>query len=66
MIEIFRKIWRFSGKEQKNIRNSIILSFINAIFYMLQIGAIFLTIEALVKKKSRNENNMVCFVINAS
>lgn len=51
MIEIFRKIWIFSGKEQKNIRNSIILSFINAIFYMLQIGAIFLTIEALVKKE---------------
>lgn len=51
MIEIFRKIWRFSGKEQNNIRNSIILSFINAIFYMLQIGAIFLTIEALVKKE---------------
>ncbi|MGO5092364.1 ABC transporter ATP-binding protein [Clostridium sp. LCP25S3_F10] len=52
MIEIFRKIWRFAGKEQKNIRNSIILGFINAIFHMLQIGAIFLTIQALVKKEA--------------
>lgn len=51
MIEIFHKIWTFAGKEQKNIRNSIILNFINAIFYMLQIGAIFLTIQELVKKE---------------
>lgn len=48
MIEIFKKIWRFSGEEQKNIRNSIIIGFVNAIFHMLQIGAIFLTIQALV------------------
>ncbi|MFL0251881.1 ABC transporter ATP-binding protein [Clostridium neuense] len=51
MIETFRKIWTFAGKEQKDIRNSIILNFINAIFYMLQIGAIFLTIQELVKKE---------------
>uniref|UniRef100_UPI0006CF811F ATP-binding cassette domain-containing protein n=1 Tax=Clostridium sp. NkU-1 TaxID=1095009 RepID=UPI0006CF811F len=52
MIEIFRKIWRFAGEEQKNIRNSIIIGFINAIFHMLQIGAIFLTIQALVEKEA--------------
>ncbi|MFA9466744.1 MAG: ABC transporter ATP-binding protein [Velocimicrobium sp.] len=50
MIEIFRKIWRFAGEEQKNIRNSILVGFLNAIFHMLQIGAIFLTIQALVEK----------------
>ncbi|WMJ88004.1 ABC transporter ATP-binding protein [Anaerocolumna sp. MB42-C2] len=52
MIEIFRKIWRFAGEEQKNIRNSILIGFLNAIFHMLQIGAIFLTISALVEKSS--------------
>lgn len=52
MIEIFRKIWRFAGEEQKNIRNSIIIGFINAIFHMLQIGAIFLTIQVLVEKEA--------------
>ncbi len=52
MIEIFRKIWRFAGEEQKNIRNSIIIGFFNAIFHMLQIGAIFLTIQALVEKEA--------------
>lgn len=52
MIEIFRKIWRFAGEEQKNIRSSIIIGFINAIFHMLQIGAIFFTIQALVEKEA--------------
>ncbi len=52
MIEIFRKIWKFAGEEQKNIRSSIIIGFINAIFHMLQIGAIFLTIQALVEKEA--------------
>lgn len=50
MIEIFRKIWRFAGEEQMNIKNSIIIGFLNAIFHMLQIGAMFLTIQALVEK----------------
>ncbi|MFA9467003.1 MAG: ABC transporter ATP-binding protein [Velocimicrobium sp.] len=54
MIEIFRKIWRFAGEEQKNIRNSILIGFINAIFHMLQIGAIFLTIRALVEKDANS------------
>ncbi|NMM61885.1 ABC transporter ATP-binding protein [Clostridium sp. P21] len=52
MIEIFKKIWEFAGEEQKNIRNSIIVGFINAIFHMLQIGAIFLTIHGLVSGKA--------------
>jgi len=54
MIEIFRKIWLFAGEEQKNIRNSILVGFLNAIFHMLQIGAIFLTIQALVEKDTKN------------
>lgn len=54
MLEIFRKIWLFAGEEQKNIRNSILVGFLNAIFHMLQIGAIFLTIQALVEKDTKN------------
>lgn len=52
MIEVFRKIWRFAGEEQKNIRNSVIIGFLNAIFHMFQIGAIFLTLNALVEKNA--------------
>ncbi|SHO53668.1 ABC transporter ATP-binding protein [Anaerocolumna xylanovorans] len=50
MIEIFKKIWRFAGEEQKNIKKSVAVGFLNAVFHMLQIGAIFLTIQALVSK----------------
>lgn len=52
MIEIFRKIWSFAGEEQKNTRNFILIGFLNAIFHMLQIGAFFLTISAMVEKSS--------------
>lgn len=48
MINVFKKIWRFSGTEQENIRKSIILGLINAIFHAVQFGAIFVVLEALV------------------
>lgn len=48
MIEIFKKIWKFAGKEQTNIKKSVVLGFIHAVFHMLQIGAIFLTVQILV------------------
>ncbi|MDO5521862.1 MAG: ABC transporter ATP-binding protein [bacterium] len=48
MIGIFKKIWDFAGEEQKQIKRSIVMAFLNAVFHMFQIGAIFLTIQALV------------------
>lgn len=48
MISVFKKIWDFSGKEQRNIRNSIIWGFLNAIFHALQITALFVVLNVLV------------------
>ncbi len=48
MINVFKKIWRFSDSEQHNIRKSIILGFINAVFHSLQFLAIFVILLALV------------------
>ena len=48
MIEVLKKIWRFSGREQKNIRKSMIGGFFYAIFHMFQIAAIYVIILALV------------------
>ena len=48
MIEILRKIWRFAGEEQKNIRTSIIGCFFFAVFHMLQMAAIYVVVLALV------------------
>lgn len=48
MIEILRKIWRFAGEEQKNIRTSIIGCFFFAVFHMFQMAAIYVIVLALV------------------
>lgn len=47
MIDVLKKIWRFAGAEQGNIRTSIIGSFIFAVFHMFQVGAIYCIILAL-------------------
>lgn len=49
MIETFRKIWRFAGKERANINKSVAVSFLNAIFRMFEISAIYFVIVALTK-----------------
>ncbi len=48
MIQVFKKIWNFSGSEKGKIRSSIVWGFINAIFYALQLGGIFVVLEAVV------------------
>ena len=48
MIEVLRKIWRFAGEEQRNIRKSMVLGFFYAIFHMFQIAAIYVVVLALV------------------
>src|SRR3712207_1885822 len=41
MMAIFKKIWKFSLKEQNNIKISIVAGLIHAIFNALQFGAIY-------------------------
>lgn len=48
MIEAFRKIWRFAGKETKNINQSVAVGFLNAVLQMFQVGAIYFVVKALV------------------
>ena len=47
MIEAFRKIWAFAGKEAANINKSVVVGFINALLQMAQVGAIYGVILAL-------------------
>lgn len=55
MLAIFKKLWDFSGSEQKYIKRSIVMAFLNAVFYMFQIGAIFLTIKDLVAGETNTD-----------
>lgn len=47
MIEAFRKIWRFAGTERANINKSAAVKFLNAVFHMLEVSAIYFVIAAL-------------------
>ncbi len=46
-MEVLRKIWRFAGDEQGNIRKSMVLGFFYAIFHMFQVAAIYVVVPAL-------------------
>jgi ATP-binding cassette subfamily B protein len=41
MITVFKKIWNFAGKEQTNIRNSILTGFLCAVCNAMQMGAVY-------------------------
>ena len=41
MITVFKKIWNFAEKEQPNIRKSIIVGFLCAVFNAVQMGGVY-------------------------
>lgn len=63
MIGVFKKIWDFAGPEQKNIRNSIIWGFINAVFYAAQLGALSVILDALVAGNTEGTVSLTAFGI---
>ena len=63
MIETFKKIWRFAGKEQSNVIKSIVLNFFGAVFHMLQIGAIFFAIQGIVNNNADKNTIFLCLAM---
>ena len=55
MIEAFRKIWRFAGVERANINKSVAVKFLNAVFHMLEVSAIYFVIVALTQGATGND-----------
>lgn len=55
MIEAFRKIWRFAGVERANINKSVAVKFLNAVFHMLEVSAIYFVIVALTQEAAGND-----------
>ena len=47
MISAFKKIWQFAGVERKNINKSVAVSFLKALFHMLEVSAVYFIIVAL-------------------
>ena len=54
MIEAFRKIWGFAGEERANINKSAAIKFLNAVFHMLEVSAIYFIIMALTQGETGN------------
>lgn len=54
MIEAFRKIWKFAGMERANINKSAAVKFLNAVFHMLEVSAIYFVIVALTQGDTGN------------
>ena len=52
MIEAFKKIWKFSGNEKKNINKSVAVGFLNAVLQMFQVAAIYFVILSLTDGRS--------------
>lgn len=50
MISALKKIIDFSGDEKKNVYRSIFVSFLFAVFHMLQISAIYVVVKAFAQK----------------
>ena len=50
MLSALKKIIDFSGDEKKNVYRSIFVSFLFAVFHMLQISAIYVVVKAFAQK----------------
>lgn len=54
MIDALKKIWQFAGEERNNINKSIVIGFFYAVFYMLQVSAIYFVVLALTEGEKGN------------
>ena len=62
MIEAFRKIWQFAGKETKNINKSVAVGFLNAVLQMFQVAAIYFVVLALTSGEAGGKTAWIALV----
>ena len=65
MISAFKKIWNFAGKEQNNIKTSIVLALLHSVFYAMQFAAVFVVLKALTESNSSKIYALYAFGIMA-
>lgn len=63
MLSALKKILDFSGYEKKNVYHSIWVSFLFAIFHMLQISAIYFIVKAIVEKDMSMTPAWIAFIL---
>ena len=65
MISAFKKIWNFAGKEQRNIKSSIVLALLHSVFYAMQFAAVFVVLKALTESERSKIYALYAFGIMA-
>ncbi|KEH97120.1 ABC transporter ATP-binding protein [Clostridium massiliodielmoense] len=63
MITVFKKIWKFSESENKNIKSSIMFGFLNAVFNAVQFGAIYYVILKIFNNTIFYKDSFITFLI---
>lgn len=63
MIEVFRKIWNFSGTEQENIKKSIVAGFLHAVFNAFQFVAIYYMLVEIFNEMANYKTIFISFAI---
>ena len=63
MLNVFKKIWSFSKKEQANIKKSILAGFFHAVFNALEFGAIYYMLVNIFSKTLDYKSIFVCLGI---
>lgn len=65
MIHVFKKIWNFSEKEKNNLRKSIVIGFLNAIFNSFLVAALYVVLKAILENSVSTETAWTAFFIMA-
>lgn len=65
MIHVFKKIWNFSEKEKNNLRKSIVIGFLNAIFNSFLVAALYVVLKAILEDSVSTETAWTAFFIMA-
>ena len=65
MIHVFKKICNFSEKEKNNLRKSIVIGFLNAIFNSFLVAALYVVLKAILEDSVSTETAWTAFFIMA-
>lgn len=63
MINVFKKIWKFSEKEQINMKKSILFAFLNALFNSFQFMAVYIMLNNIFSDNLSKNHIYICSAI---
>ncbi|MDO5718485.1 MAG: ABC transporter ATP-binding protein [Tissierellia bacterium] len=62
MINALRKIWKFAGKEKRKINESLVISFVYAVFHMFQIVAVYYVLLGIFQRNNSLRPGLIALI----